>query len=268
MRGPVAVHGVDWSGAALAGRHIWIASGWRARRGLEVTAVVRASDLPGGGVERAAALAAVRAFVAARPGEAVGIDAPLGLPRALAAADWQSTVRAVARDRDAGAFRARCAARTGGREPRRACDVAARTPFAPTNLRLYRQTFHALAGLVAPLLEAGRVRVAPMQRPAARAALLLEVCPASTLAREGLRVPYKGRGGRLRDARARIAAALAGRGLAARIACGAREAAVEDPGGDALDAVVACCAAARAVADARALGRANADERLEGRVYV
>lgn len=36
----------------------------------------------------------------------------------------------------------------GGGEPKRLCDVAAKAPFAPTNLRMFRQTHAAFALLL------------------------------------------------------------------------------------------------------------------------
>ena len=82
---------------------------------------------------------------------------------------------------------------TGGKESKRSCDVTAKTPFAAWNLRLYRQTWHSLVGLYAPLLAASAVTVAPFQRDDGKRPRLAEICPASTLKRLGLYGSYKGR---------------------------------------------------------------------------
>lgn len=163
-----------------------------------------------------------------------GVDAPLGLPAVMlhaalaadglnahsaagnfpadAAGAWlQLVTRCAERWPDADALRKWSVAlvdgdgegKPGGREPKRACDIAARAPFAPTNLRLYRQTWAALALLCSPLLTspegcAGRVAVVPMMpvlqaRAHGQAQLrLLEACPASLLKRCALYEPYKG----------------------------------------------------------------------------
>jgi len=95
----------------------------------------------------------------------VRIDAPSGLPldtlrtleieptwNAMAAwlaafaspRLWRSQVRAADR-----------------REPKRACDAAFRTPMAPMNLRVFKQTFTLIVEVLCPLAEAG-VRVEPV----------------------------------------------------------------------------------------------------------
>ena len=264
---PVArVHGVDFSGAVDAGRRIWVASGIVEGGALRIEALRRAAELPGGGVDRAAALGALRSFIVDAGPCAVGCDFPFGLPGALVAeSTWEAFALAFGeRYPTPERFRDACRA-AGGKELRRATDREARTPFSSYNLRLYRQTWTGIVELLAPLVRAGAV-VVPMQPPRPGVPRLLEVCPASTLKCAGLYRPYKGRTAERRKARAEILAALvAAEDLEVPGEIGRR--AIEDPGGDALDALIAARATFRAVGEPDFPG---ADPRytLEGRVYA
>jgi len=264
---PVArVHGVDFSGAADAGRRIWVASGTVGNKVLCIDDLRRAAELPGGGLDRAAALDALRAFIQAAGPCAVGCDFPFGLPEPLVGAPtWEAFALAFAERYPApDAFRARCREAAEGKELRRATDREARTPFSSYNLRLYRQTWTGIVELLAPLVRAGAA-VVPMQPPRSRVPWLLEVCPASTLERAGRYRPYKGRTAGHRVARAAILAAFTEQDLTVSLEI--RERAVADPGGDALDALIAAAATFRAVV---APDFPGADPRyaLEGRVYA
>jgi hypothetical protein len=268
VSGPVArVHGIDFSGATDAGRRIWVASGAAVGGVLRITDLRRAAELPGGGVEHDAALGALRGFMVAAGTCAIGCDFPFGLPGPLVAVpDWVAfALDFVERYPTPECFRAACRAAAGSKELRRETDRETRTPFSPYNLRLYRQTWTGIVNLLAPLVLAGAVAV-PMQPLRPNAPWLLEVCPASTLKRAGLSRPYKGRTTAHRAARAAILAALAA-GMDLEVPAGIRRRAIADPGGDALDALIAALATARAV---RAPDFPGADPRyaLEGRVYA
>lgn len=257
--------GIDFSAAADAGRAIWLAEGVDRDGRLQVLSLLPAEVLPGGGRARDSALAALRSHLAALGPAVVGIDAPNSLPRQVMTADWPAWLSGFAATHPTPEdFRAACRQASGGRELRRPADVAAKTPFAPWNLRLYRQTWHSVAGLYGPLVAAQAVTVAPFQPPRAGRPRLAEICPASTLKRLGLYRPYKGRGEALLARRKVILAALRRetpldlpKALAAR--------ALENEGGDALDALVALAAAARC----QRAGQFDAhDEGHEGEVYV
>lgn len=265
----LAVHGIDWSGATDAGRRIFVASGV-AERGaggaVRIDACRRGDELSRSGRGRARAIAAVREFVAGAGASFVGCDFPFAIPRALTRArSWRSFALGFERRHpDPEAFRASCRARTGGAEPRRAADVAARAPFAPSNLRLYRQTWFGIAHFLAPLVRDGLARIVPMEPPEETLPNLVEACPASTLKAASLSVPYKGSAPAHEAHRERIVrfvereagVSFASRDLRARL--------VADAGGDALDSVHAALAAARAAADPRPLRAAHS---IEGRIY-
>lgn len=255
--------GVDLSAARDAGRLLWIAEGCEAGESLAVTSLRPARELPGGGVGRAEAFAALRCHLAGLGEATVGLDAPNALPRPLARAPWDAWLHAIAaRHRDAGEFRAACQAAAGGREFRGASAALAKVPFAAWNLRLYRQTWHSLADLHAPLVAAGAVTVAPFQAPRAGKPRLAEICPAATLKHLGLYGGYKGRGAGPAARRAEILARMIE--LTPLILPPAlRERALADPGADALDAVVALAAAWRCAPQIAAHDPAS-----DGRVFV
>lgn len=233
----MTVYGIDFSGARDAARRTWIAR----IDGDAVSWVKPESELG----------EALADFVS-RAQCPVGIDAPLGLPAALLEGGWGAWARGFAeRYPTPEGFREDCQ-RRAGREHKRAVEVAAKAPLCAWNLRLYRQTWRVMHEIVSPLVRVGKLVVVPQQAPGPGLTTLMEVCPASTLQRLGIRVPYKGPGPDLRAARECLAREF-----------GAPDVAVEDPGGDALDSVIA----ARATADAVRLGDWTEPVPGEGRIY-
>jgi hypothetical protein len=264
------VFGVDFSGAGNAGDLIWIAEVGPAPGGRAALLSCRpARELPGGGRDRAPALAALVRFIAAAGHAAFGCDFPFGLPATLwPGLDWAAWVASLpGRFADADAFRSDCMARAGGRELKRPTDREAQVPFGAWNIRLYRQTFHGMAGVLAPLLD--RVAVPPMQPAVPGRPVLLEICPASTLRRLGLYGrPYKGAAPGHRANRAAILDGMIAADLLAPPGAALVDRLVGDRGGDALDSVVAAVACARAIAAPGYDRPRVAAELLEGRVYA
>src|SRR5262245_29282232 len=209
------IHGVDFSGAADAGKRIWIASGRDAAGRLRIQACMPAEELPGSGSDRGASIAALLDFIRRQRGGLVGLDFPFGLPQTIVGMrSWEEFVLGFpARYRDPERLRAVCRSAAGGRELKRATDSDARTPFSAYNLRLYLQTYHGIRDLLRPLVAGGNARVLPMQRPSSGRPSLMEVCPASTLKDLALYLPYKGRTIAHRRSRRRILKALEGSGL-------------------------------------------------------
>ena len=253
--------GIDFSGASDAGKKIWIAEGIEDGGRLVVETLRPASELRDSGADRAIALRALVGHIADLGPAVVGIDAPNSLPRQLAPQGWGPWFKGfAAAHASAEGFREACRSATGGRESKRACDVTAKTPFAAWNLRLYRQTWHSLIDLYAPLVRCKAVTVAPFQRADGQRPRLAEICPASTLKHLGLYGSYKGR--KLVDQRRRLLREMTGR---ANLQFGGRlrDRAIEDQGGDALDAVIALAAAVRCRRQIE-----KHDARSEGEVYV
>ena len=245
-RKPRQLFGIDFSGMVNAGKKIWIARGSVEDGSLLVEDCRPGETLPGSGPERDRCLAALRSVVAGHPDGLFGFDFPFGIPRSLVPdPSWDAFItRFPERYRSADEFRACCRAATPGMELKRTTDRHTRVPFAAYNVRLYRQTFYGIHDVLHPLVRDGVVCVLPMQEAAPDRAWLIEICPASTLKREGLYLPYKGKTAQHREARRRILAGLEG-GAMAILTAGLRSTVLDDAEGDALDSVVAAFAAFR-----------------------
>jgi hypothetical protein len=257
------IFGLDFSGAVDAGRRAWLAEGSPSGDGLEILSCRPVSALPGGAIDRATALAALRGFIAGSPDVIIGCDFPFSLPRAhIEAASWPEFIDGF-RHADALAFYEHCRRASGGKEPKRATDVESKTPWCAFNIRLYRQSYHGMAELLRPLVVEGKALVLPMQMPAAGLPWLIETCPASALRHFGWRGSYKGAG--LADQRRRILGGLTEARLLRPLRPSLQKRVIDDSGGDALDSMIAAMATSQALADIAA-GRGVGDV-LEGRVY-
>jgi hypothetical protein len=265
---PPRIAGVDFSGAVQAGRKVWVTLAEPDGPALRVRSVQRALHLPGGAPERAPALAALVDWLLAQAPCAAGLDFPFGLHRDLV--PERSLTHFVAafagRYPDARTFRAACRDAGGERSLRRRCDLEARTPFAPHNLRLYRQTWHGIAEVLAPLCAAG-ARLLPLELPEPGRLWLLETCPASTLKRRGWYGPYKGRTAAHRAARAALLAHVTAQGVAVPRAL--HQSLLEDTEGDALDSVICAWIAWQALRDPPGpRPPLEPEHRVEGYVYA
>jgi hypothetical protein len=229
--------GVDWSGSAQAGRKVWAA---RLEFGQAEARLASLWQPFAGGPARAADVAARFAgWLEGQTFDVAGLDfcfgvarqhALPGMPRTGPAALglWIEEQYTTPED-----FRAAL-----GTECRRETDRVSGSPFAPMNLRMYRQTYwglRALAGLRIPILPWG----APGDRS------VIEILPAhvARILCPGCR--YKGRTGDAREARRQLLGTV-------RSACHLRvspeteQAILADHEGDALDAVLAGIAAGAA----------------------
>ncbi|HKI99417.1 MAG TPA: DUF429 domain-containing protein [bacterium] len=266
---PPHIVGVDFSGAGQAGRKVWVTLAQPAGDNLRVTDVRRAAGLPGGAAARTPALAALVAWLRAMGPAAVGLDFPFGLHRSLVPERSLRAFVAAFRAHYADAQAFRVAMRAAGRSERdlkRACDLEARTPFAPHNLRVYRQTWHGIAEVLAPLCAAGACLL-PMEPPQPGRLWLLEACPASALKARDWYHPYKGRGATHREARAELLRRVEAEGVA--VPRSRRAALLDDAEGDALDSVLCTWIAWRAVRDPAALlPPLSAEHGVEGYVYA
>ncbi len=258
--------GVDFSGASDAGRKIWIAEGKRDGNGaLELVSCIAAIDLPGGGKAPNDAVPALARHITGLGAARVGCDFPFGLPRDLVkASSWRSfAIRFAAAYADADTFRRLMRAQQDGAERKRATDLIAKTPFNSYNLRIYRQTWWGISGVLGPLVAGRQAVVRPQQKLVPGKPALIEVCPACTLKSIGLYPSYKGGEARHRQARQRILDGLIERGALAAPSRQLRALLLDNNGGDALDAAIGAIAAGRADLAAEP----DAFQRLEGRVY-
>lgn len=263
------IYGVDFSGARDAGNRIWIARGTIEGAVLSVTQCFQAKDLADSGRDRDRGLSALRAFIMREDESVFGMDFPFGIPKALIKEEnWERWVRAF-KDlySSPDEFRKLCGATSGGKELKRFTDLEAVTPFSPYNLRVYRQTYFGIRDMLRPLLREGAICVLPMQRPVPRRAWVIEICPASTLRREGLSSAYKGAGEKRRTARSGILRGMEDTGFLKIRKSALRSTIINDRGGDALDSVIAAFATFRALRVEFAFEK-GAPYALEGWVYA
>jgi hypothetical protein len=265
------IYGVDFSGAKDAGRRMWVAGGVAEGDTLRIETCHSADALPGSGRGRDRCLAALRDFIGENGVCAFGLDFPFGLPQPLVGRDsWEGFILSFP-DEYAGPeeFKQSCQVAAGGHELRRVTDRESKTPFAPYNLWLYRQTYFGLRDVLHPLVRDGLACVLPMQRRRADRAWVLEICPASTLKQEWLYMPYKGRADEHRAARGHILERLEATSALSISTPAVREAVLDDRGGDALDSVIAALATFRALRDpAHLVVESGSPYALEGYVYV
>jgi hypothetical protein len=267
---PRRVFGVDFSGAAGAGKKTWIARGVVEGERLRIEACYQGADLPGSGVERNRCLAALQAFIAKETDGVFGLDFPFGLPRKLVKTGaWEGFVLSFPDQYvSPEVFRETCRAATGGSELKRLTDRESRTPFSPYNLRLFRQTYYGLRDVIAPLVRNKSACVLPMQTPVLDKPWVVEICPASTLKREHLYWPYKGKSREHREGREHILGAIE-QMASLSVSDVLRPQILDDAGGDALDSIIAAFAVFRALPNLADVG-AVADNAyaLEGYVFI
>ena len=246
------VCGVDFSGARLAGRNTWVAEVERTDA-LPVLRSLRSLEQLAGAADRDAALAWLIERVATSQA-AWALDFPFSVPPVLLPGlDWLGQLAWVTDFAgDAPAFGhdllARAKALGGANHIRRRTDADARTPFDSYHYRIVYQTFHGMRDVLAPLARRAGVAVLPYGFDRLRRArrLVMEACPSSTLKR--LDLPHhrykQPAGGPLtrirRQTRRRI---LDGLAEVVEFTATDRRRMMRNPGGDAIDAVLAACGA-------------------------
>jgi hypothetical protein len=250
-----SVYGVDFSGAALAGKFIWLAHCQPHPRGLRLIGLHNLEALVGT-AQRDAALAHLVKLIRESEAALWAMDFPFGLPIEVMnnGARWRDQLNVVGRwRRGAYAFGERCLARArrlgGASHIRRTTDTEAKTPFDCYHYRIIYQTFHGMRDVLLPLAGDRGTAVAPFDRDGAvrRASrVLVEACPASTLKRLGL--PHQNykqpTGGPLSRQRRRVRGRIL-EGLRPLIEIDAKQRwrIMRNCGGDALDAVIAAVGA-------------------------
>ena len=261
---PTRAIGVDFSGAANAGRAIWIASGAIDGEMLRIESCIPAEALLDGARGRDRALAALVEFIAAESDAIVGLDFPFGLPaKFVKAPDWVSFVRGFPK-RFPSAEKLSALGGSPRKEPKRLTDADAKTPFSAINRRVVHQTWAGISLVLRPLLERDAARILPMQAPREGAPILVEICPACTLKIEGLYMPYKGRGVAHKAWRRSILDTLVARGTLAPPPKDIETTAIGDVQGDALDAIIAAVGAHRALYDKRLVDAPGPVAAIEG----
>jgi len=257
--------GIDFSGAASAGKKIWLAAGFEEGGLLKVTACRRAETLPGSGRDRETSFEALKIYLQQQVDTLIGLDFPFGIPQPLVKEkDWESFVRAFTfRYNSPEQFREICYEKAGGKELKRATDHTCRAPFSPYNLRVYKQTYYGIRELLYPLIRSEKVSVLPMHEERGNKPRLIEICPASTLKEANLYFGYKGREEEKQARRLAILSYLEKERNLVLDSTEMRDMVARDPDGDALDSLVALAAGFGAKP-----GRPAGDEwKVEGYTY-
>ena len=249
------VVGVDFSGARLAGVNAWVARVAIENDGPAFGRVVELKRLGAlaGDDERDVSLAHLVDLILESRRTLWGIDFPFALPIEVAPPgaglgaqlDWVSAFGG-----DAYAFGRACVATAQSigtaMHIRRQTDRETKTPFDCYHYRIICQTFHGMRQVIRPLRASRRTLIPPFDKPRAFDRAVVESCPGSTLKRWA--VPHNNykqpTGGPLEPKRVRNR-----RLILQKI----REYVVLDdvfariigrnPGGDALDAVIAAVGA-------------------------
>ena len=278
------IYGVDFSGAKLAGRNIWVARLEKPRdstQGRATLTHVDALETLAGTAEREPALRHLVNFIQASQNTLWAIDFPFGLPVEILdpPARWPDLLERVEAWPDgANAFGHWCLARAKSlglaNHVRRTTDVEQRTPFDCYHYRIIYQTFHGIRDVLRPLSTDPATAVLPFQYeklPAAGRAVI-EACPSSTLKRLGLphqnyKQPAGGPLTRRRLATRKILLAALDERL--DIPPPLRRRIARNPGGDAMDAVLAALGAWQAwqTVDHAAIA-ADARYPREGYIYA
>jgi Protein of unknown function (DUF429) len=280
-----AIYGVDFSGAKLAGRNIWVARiepavGGRKLPPYTLTELWRLENLCGVG-ERTVALAHLVRLIWESQRALWALDFPFGLPVEVMeqAAKWPAQFTLLqAWGEDAYGVGLECLRRArslgGPNHIRRLTDIEEKAPFDSYHYRIIYQTFYGMRDVLGPLRRCKQTVILPFhyRRLSSARRVIVEACPASTLKRLGL--PHQNykqpQGGRLERKRLRGRRIILD-GLAKHvgIAEAHRRVIMRNGGGDALDAVIAAVGAVRSwqTSDHRLIARHPRYSR-EGRLYV
>ncbi len=256
-----SVYGVDFSGAKQAGRTIWIARTEPRARGKFALVELDRLDSLCGTAEREVCLAELVRIVNASDAALWGFDCPFGLPVELfpEGAPWVDQFAFLAQYDDAYQCGLECIARTkrlpegplrSALHCRRQSDFDAKAPFDGFHYRMIYQTFFGMRDVVQHLAATPGTAVLPFQYrklPKAKR-VVVECCPSSVLKKNKL--PHQNykqpKGGPLlrlrRFTRHEI---LAHADKWVRISDRHRRVIMRNPGGDALDAVLAAVGAFR-----------------------
>jgi hypothetical protein len=257
-----SVYGVDFSGAAQAGRNIWIAraipfsdraavfNDGAQHHGLRLIELQSLESLCGC-ADRAESLAHLVSTITSSDRALWGMDFPFGLPIEVMdnGCTWNQQLRLLFNwkddPRELGIW---CLTRSqkshGKMHLRRATDVEAKTPFDCYHYRIIYQTFFGMRDVLGKLARTRGTAILPFhyRRFATARRVVMEACPSSTLKR--MKLPHQNykqpAGGKLSGLRKRTRRRIL-EGIERFIEIDARQRRIimRNGGGDALDAVIA-----------------------------
>ena len=272
------VFGVDFSGAAQSGKTAWLAEMRVARnQSLQIHRLGPLGRFAGSDERKVVCGYLVQAI---RDSETSlwGCDFPFGLPIELGLGTWARQLKHV-RNFSGTAQQygrelvQRTKQKTGQMHVRRDTDRETKTPFDCYHYRIIHQTVHGMSQVLFPLSTDKSVAVLPFhyRRIEAAERIVVEACPSSTLKRMGLpHLRYKQSGGKPPEKTHLRTRQSIMRGLHGVVEVSAyqRRVMMSDPGGDALDAVLAGVGAWNSLRnDDHAAIAKHKRYPVEGRVY-
>ena len=244
---PISIYGVDFSGAAKAGRTIWICRAESGGDRLQVRELDRLDRIVGH-VDRDPALAGLVELIQQSDTALWGMDFPFGLPIELGWPTWPDQLAAVQNwQKSTADFGRHCRDRSlashDKQHIRRTTDTETKTPFDCYHYRIIYQTFHGMRDVLAPLRADATTAVVPFEITSkSTRRVVAEACPSSTIKRLGLpHQNYKQPAGGPLTAKRRRTRKHLYEGLAevADVPDKLLRKIQRDPGGDAMDAVLA-----------------------------
>ena len=250
---PQTVLGVDYSGAARSGVNAWLSVCEilpdKTLRLLAMDPIGRLAGSDDRDDVNAYLVGRVRSAAQTLPRTLIGMDFPFGLPVQLELGDWPDQLRLVVQFNGAAPqFGRELVARTqrlcgGQKHVRRQTDRDTATPFDCYHYRIIYQTFHGIRDVLAPIADDPSIAVIPFQPvTGSTQTVVAEGCPSSTLKRLGLpHQNYKQTAGRPPQPKhiATRQTVLRGIGDEIQITRHRRRVLLANPGGDALDSVLA-----------------------------
>lgn len=261
--------GIDFSGARDACSKIWLAEGLIKGNTLVIQSCIAAKDLFGLATARQACYGALRRYIGKQGDAVFGLDFPFGLPaRILEQPSWEKVLEAFSHRFDSPETFRLHFKKAVGRELKRETDLLSKTPFSPYNLRIYKQTFYGITQILEPLVRTNQAVGLPMQKPRPNVSWLVEICPASTLKKLNLYLPYKGKDKHHHAARQKILIKICSAASLRFEGNDIKETVIQDRYGDALDSLVAAAAAFNAREKIEAGWKPEVKNMGEGWVYT
>ncbi len=207
-----------------------------------------------------------------------GMDFPFGLPIELGLVSWSKQLSHVkdfvGNAKDFGRALVAMSERLSGKmHIRRSTDRETQTPFDCYHYRIIYQTFHGMRDVLAPVVRERATAVLPFHYARLQNCrrVIVEACPSSTLKRLGLpHQRYKQSGGKPPDVVHQKSRQIILKGIENEVSLTPyqRRVIMTNPGGDALDAVLAAIGSWHAyrTADHREIAQHDRYP-IEGRVY-
>ena len=186
------IFGIDFSAAKNPGDKIWISKGHLKRNRITVEYTESAKSLWGNLGSKESYYREIRDLVLENPSGVFGMDFSFSLPEeCLDGATWNDFISNFHKNfLTPNIFRKHCLKMTGSREKRREVEVEMGAPLSPYNLWIYKQTYHGMRDILAPLMDS--VSIIPYTQAIPERPWLLEVYPGLILKERNIYIPYKG----------------------------------------------------------------------------